>query len=313
MRRVACLLVMAVWALSPAHARALALRQTKGPASLDVRSDGGGPGLALSDTLALTLSVTGAERIEVEPPARLLEAPGWSILRRFPATNKVLETGEQRWQQSFALAPAAPGDQTLHVAPLRYRLPGGDWRTAAWDPAAIKVETQIKEADPKSLRDITAIEPLPEPPAGDWPSPWLLAVPAGLLAVALLAWRRRPSRRPRESAARRALRECDRLLARDLLARGRGKQLAILLAAIMRRYLERSHGLPARRRTSQELLQALETGDHLTAEDPAFLARFFAELDPARYAPPGDAARLAPLVEETRQFFVAKAAASRPN
>src|SRR5205807_961581 len=83
--------------------------------------------------------------------------------------------------------PAAPGQQVLQIEPFQYRDNAGAWTTASWKPIAIKVSTQVTEADVNELRlrDITDIEKYPAVPSlWDW-LPWL---GAGLAAAALLTF-----------------------------------------------------------------------------------------------------------------------------
>lgn len=302
MRKSAVLLLL--FALLPAEARAFTVRQTRGPATLLVRSELGQPAVALSELIHLTLSVEAGEGLQVEPPAKLLTQPLWSVVRRGEPTTKPTETGTVRWQQSFTLAPLAPGTQPLEVAPLRYRDRASDWRQADWEPMSVNVETQIKDADPRHLRDITAVETLPAGPERAW-SPWLwLAVPLALLAGAglFLLWRRRTVRRA-ESPEQVALRELDRLLARGLPEQGRGKQCVMLLTGIVRRYLEKSLELPARRRTTRELTELL-AASRLTIDERQALQSFFERADPVKYAPPtAAAATCAALAEDVRRFL----------
>ena len=299
----ASLAALAVLLAVPAWCGALSTSQTKGAATLSVRAEHDRPNLALSDVLYVSLAVEAGPGLKVEAPARLLASSAWSILRRGQPTTKQLETGRVRWQQSFTLAPLAPGAHTLDVAPLRYRDSASDWQTATWEPIAISVETQIKSADVALLRDITSVEEVSPPePGARWA--WLLVIPGAVAVLAAGLALRRKRRTSRVSTpAEVAWRELERLTARGLPKKGKGRSFTILLVGVVRRYLERRYDLPARRLTSDELLARLE-GVALDESARQTLREFFVAADVARFAPGAAQTQVcAALAELARRFL----------
>jgi len=215
------------------------------------------------------------------------------------------ENGRMRWQQTLTLAPTAPGELKLELTALVYREGDGEPRTIAWKSFAVPVETQIKNADANAVRDITATEEMPALPERSVPTWVWVAVPGGVLLAAMLAawlWlRRRPARRP-ASAQQKAQRECARLLAMKLPEKGHARSFVMLLSGIVRRYLERRFDIPARRRTTAELLHAIDACAELDDAAKRWLHAFFAETDLVKYAatePSGE--RCLALAEEVRQ------------
>ncbi len=79
---------------------------------------------------------------------------------------------------------------------------------------------------------------------------------AAFLAVALLAHRLWRRAHPPPSPHDLAIRELARLLARDDIAQGRFKEFYIGLTLIVRRYIERRHGIHAPEQTTPEFLDA---------------------------------------------------------
>ena len=82
----------------------------------------------------------------------------------------------------------------------------------------------------------------------------------------------------RLSPAERAVRELDALLAKDLIRRGKVKDFYVELTMVVRRYIERQHGIRAPEQTTQEFLRA--AGDDRRFP-PAVLRKLAAFLEAA--------------------------------
>ncbi len=278
-----------------------------------MRSDDDKPALALADVLHVVVTVEGGQGLQVEAPVRPAAGSSWQVLASSVANAKPGEDGRMRWRQTLTLAPTAPGEQKVELTPLVYQDGRAGPRTAAWKPFSVTVETQIKDADARQARDITATEDLPAPPAGP-AVPWTLLAVAGVLALltltgAGLALRRRRGPPP-TSPVQKALRECDRLVAMRLAEKGKGRSFVTLLTGIVRRYLERRFDLPARRRTTAELLAAVDAREDVPVEAKHTLRGFFEQADRVRYAgQPVDEGRCRELAEQVRQFCAATAPA----
>jgi hypothetical protein len=296
--------------ISPLPAHGFQHHEKRGPATLDVRSDSDQKTLALADVLHVVVTLDDTKGLNVEAPVRLGPGSAWEVVST--ATTDAKTAADGRWRQTLTVAPTAPGELTLQLTPLILRDRDGREQTLAWQAIAVSVETQIKEIDPRHARDITAIEELPPSSAANpmlWL--WILAPLTALLVVAavVVLMRRRADATP-ASALRKAMRECDRLLALKLGPRDQGKGFIVLLTGIVRRYLERRFDLPARRQTTAELLGSIRARSDIDDQAKQWLQEFFGEADLVRYAGAEiGAERCTELVEQVRRFCTDTSAA----
>ena len=132
---------------------------------------------------------------------------------------------------------------------------------------------------------------------------------AALGVRALLRLRRLRRLSPRE----RALRELDRLLARDLPKKGRFKDYYIELTLVVRRYVERRHGIRAPRRTTEEFLSEARRNPAFTAETLARLGAFLAAADLVKFAGARtDEVGARTAAERARDYIASDAEAAAP-
>jgi hypothetical protein len=112
---------------------------------------------------------------------------------------------------------------------------------------------------------------------------------------------------------RKAMRECDRLLAMKLPEKGQCKSFVILLTGILRRYLERRYDLAARRQTTPELLKAIENrADIGDAAARHWLRVFLEQADVVKFAGGElNPARCGEMADEVRQFCAVAAQAGK--
>lgn len=295
--------------LLAAPAAAFHHKETNGPATLEARSDHERAALALSDVLRVTITLDGGKGLRVDAPIRPVPGGGWDVVDSSVPEPKAGEDGRVRWRQTLKLAPQAPGEQKLELTALVFRDGDSDSQTIAWKPFTVPVETQIKDADPGKIRDITSTEDPPAPPESAIPV-WLwFTLPLPVLVLVLVGlWlmlrgRRVPQPAP---ALRKAIRECDRLQAMKLPDKGQCKSFVILLTGILRRYVERRYDLPARRQTTAELLHALETRADVTDAAKRWLRVFLEQADVVKFGS-GDLnpARCSEMADEVRQFCTA--------
>jgi len=261
--------------------------QQQSPVTLSVRAkvERGQIDLRLADSLILIITVDGSAQLEVKPSAiqasEVIKIRG----RQAPAITEHKEG--RRWQQTFHLEPLVPGDHSVQLQPLEYREKPGEWKTVKWRPVPIKVTTQIQSADADDLRDITDIEKLPERP-----SPWLwlawgLAGVCGsaILLVGIRQWRKSRRRlQPALTPKQWAVRELERVLALNLPAKGEVERFHTMLSNVVRRYLENRYALPARRQTTPEFLQTMQTAPQLSADQQALARSFLERCDLAKFA-----------------------------
>jgi hypothetical protein len=214
----------------------------------------------LSESVRVTLSVEGAAPLRVELSNEVLDeesAAAWRARPAGPATVTDRPGGRQRWARTYRFDPYLSGQPLrLGFAPATARA-GTDPQpqTVAWEPVNVTVTTEVTAAT--EPRPTTGIEDLPPIGAPTNSLRDRIAVFAGLgvavvLAGAVGAWllrkrRRGPPPSPEEWAAARL----DELTPDD-------PTFADRLSDVLRTFLERRSGLPATRRTTAELLTAVE-------------------------------------------------------
>ncbi len=112
-----------------------------------------------------------------------------------------------------------------------------------------------------------------------------LGCAAGLAAIAVAIAKIRRVRKLRRMTPReRALRELDDLLARNLPGRDRMKEFYLELTRVVRRYIERRHGLRAPRQTTEEFLAAASRHPAFTPETVSRLDAFLEAADLVKFA-----------------------------
>ncbi|NLC80921.1 MAG: hypothetical protein GX748_07030, partial [Lentisphaerae bacterium] len=131
-------------------------------------------------------------------------------------------------------------------------------------------------------------EPVYIPPTARTVALWVVAALGGLAALAAaLFGLTRLSRRVREfrmSPVERAMAELQRLLGRNLPARGLYKEFYIELTIVVRRYIERTRGIRAPEQTTQEFLAAAAGHPSFTPEILAQLTAFLESADLVKFA-----------------------------
>lgn len=197
-----------------------------------------------------------------------------------------------RREREYTLEPFMPGETSLPPIVAKYldhREKGDGSRNAVEGKVAtppIKVVVRAGLADVKG--------PLSIPRPG-WQRLllWLLAVVAGLVAIALGArwWQRRrgayEARQPeaaRVPAHEWALTELDRLQAENLPIAGRVQEYYYRVNWIVRRYIELRFALKAGEQTSEEFIRSLREAALLDEGHKEVLRRFVAACDPVKYA-----------------------------
>ncbi|MBX9679604.1 MAG: hypothetical protein K2X38_12630 [Gemmataceae bacterium] len=256
-----------------------------GPVVLRIRPepDRGVISLPAPDELTITIRVEGSDKLEVTPPSKWIASRPWHAHPPAPAKIEKVGAGRIAWLQTLQAYPPVPGEFDLTLAPIVWK-DGDNQGQAKFAPIAIRSFSTIEKADLRNLRDPVWIESLPPEPRR---RPWLNIALTGLgvsvgLFLALRGMRRRP-KGPKHSPEERALRALDRIDGWRLPEQGKGERYFALLSLVVRRYLERKHQLPARHRTSRDLLDLLANRDDLVAERE-FLAHFAEQADRAKFA-----------------------------
>jgi hypothetical protein len=241
-----------------------------------------------AEDLMLTLTVEAPSHLAVTLPDLRDRFSGFATAEDF-ATDPVEANGRTRQAYRWRLTP--------EPAAARYRL------------APFAVETLDKRVSPplraafatkpvlfpgEGARPVVTgdpeVDPKPEwiPPTAKTVTLWSLCALAGAAALAALLYGlTRLSRRVREyrmSPVERAMAELKRLLSRNLPGRGLYKEFYIELTMVVRRYIERTHGIRAPEQTTQEFLDAASRDARFTPEVLAQLRTFLESADLVKFA-----------------------------
>jgi len=272
--------------LTAAPLAANTLKQQKGPATLELHFQGETQRLGLADLLAVTLTVEGHESMRVNAPKELAAAAPWHLVERSEPRRDPIGNDRVRWQLRYQFAPREPGKKIPFAFPeVVLREKEDEDQSIKFDPVDCEVITSIADADRGELRDITAIETMPEIPTAEFDWRWLVFAGCILaLMVSTYVIRLVLKRRRLRSHAQIALYEWQRLAGLKLVEQDRSERFITLLTMLVRRYLERQFGIAARRQTTPEFVLQLAQHRGLSSEEKAFLAEFLECSDAVKFA-----------------------------
>ena len=281
-----CLLPIACFLLSLPSLAAFTADLSSGEVSLKLEASP--DKVSPSEDLMLTLTVEAPSHLAVTLPDLRDRFSGFATAEDF-ATDPVEANGRTRQTSRWRLTP--------EPAAVRYRL------------APFAVEVHDKRATPPQLSSFATkpvlfpgegarpavtgdpeVTPEPEwiPPTAKTVTLWVFACLAGAAALAALLYGlTKLSRRVREyrmSPVERAIAELQRLLGRNLPGRGLFKEFYIELTMVVRRYIERTHGIRAPEQTTQEFLAAAANEPTFTPEVLAQLRTFLESADLVKFA-----------------------------
>ena len=229
----------------------------------------------------VTLTVTAPAGVKAELPDLRDRFQGFQVAEDFaeePLTDAEGKTTTvSRWRlvpeplaKKYRLAPfvVAAGDGTFYTKPVLFAPP----------PAREAVSGEM-EIDPK--RDFP---PLSWKLVGICAA--ILAGLAALVSIAYLVIRkvRQMVRVHRMSPIERALYELDNLLKKGLPGRGFYKDFYVELTMVVRRYIERQHGVRAPHLTTDEFLRAAESNAAFSRDSIAELKAFLESADLVKFA-----------------------------
>jgi hypothetical protein len=292
-------------------------RQNQGSAAIRLQADkieADRVEIRLSDKILLTVSVEGGPSLEVQPYRPLNPTDDWEVRPESTPAIMPLAGGRIRWLQRFRVLPLKPGELSLSLAPLRFRLnaPEARWDEAAWRPIPVMVTTEVYRADLSELRDVAPPEELPPAPSWGIPLAW-----AGLALVLLLlllsGWALMRRRGPGESTLPPrdwAVRELQGIALPANFTNRDVEQFYTRLSDVLRRYIELRYNVPAPEQTTAEFLEALRRSPQLPHEQQAVLCDLLGRCDLVKFA------RAQPSPEECRtaaeiaRAFVEKTAAT---
>lgn len=258
------------------------MRVERGPVSATYRAKHVDDKLTiyLADLLPVTIE---ADAGAVQPPKELTRSPGWKLFKADPV--EIDDT--KRWRRTYWLEPLAPGALPLKLEPWKIKDAMSEWREIVWPETVVQVKTVIEEVDPKSARTITSIEKLPKSSQGETPLwPWLALGGAGIAALGWAVQRRLRTPMPRVEITPRdwTLRQLARLENLRLPQKQATATYLKLLSLVLRGYLEKTCGIPARRWTTAELRAALASEEKISPEGAAEVLAILERADLLRFA-----------------------------
>ncbi len=143
---------------------------------------------------------------------------------------------------------------------------------------------------------------------------WILLAVGGLVVLAALVFLfgrlRRAAKLRRMTPSERAFAELTDLLGRGLPEKGLFKDFYIELTHVVRRYIERSHGIRAPEQTTEEFLAAAKAHPRFTPEVIAKLADFLRSADLVKFAGVGSSSSVAEEAVRTARAYIERDAES---
>ncbi len=241
-----------------------------------------------AEDVMLTLTVDAPSHLAVTLPDLRDRFSGFSMAEDF-ATDPVDANGRTRQTYRWRLTPE-PAAKRYRLAP--FAVEARDRRSPA-SPASTFATKPVLFPDSGARAAVTGepeVEPKPEwiPPTAKTVTLWIFAAIAAVSALAAsLYGLTKLSRRVREyrlSPVERAMAELQRLLGRNLPGRGLYTEFYIELTMVVRRYIERTHGIRAPEQTTQEFLAAAAKHPLFTSEVLAQLQTFLESADLVKFA-----------------------------
>jgi len=236
----------------------------------------------------LTVTVEAPSHLAVALPDLRDRFSGFSTAEDF-ASDPVEANGRTRQTYRWRLVPE-PAAERYRLAPFAVTVL--DTRAGQAAPVSFATRPVLFPGEgprpPVTGDPEVTPEPIHIPPTARTVASWILtAVAAAAVLAALLFGLARLGSRVREirmSPVERAWVELQRLLSRNLPSRGFYKEFYIELTMVVRRYIERTHGIRAPEQTTQEFLAAAATHPVFTADVLAQLKAFLESADMVKFA-----------------------------
>jgi len=244
--------------------------------------------VAPAEDLMLSITVEFPAHLTVALPDLRDRFSGFSTAEDF-ATEPVEANGRTRQVFRWRLTPE-PAAPRYRLAPFAVDVKEKQPSASASSAFATKPVLFPSEGARPVVTGDPEVNAEPEwiPPTAKTVALWIFAALAGIAALAaILFGLTKLSRKVREfrmSPVERAMAELQRLLSRNLPSRGLYKEFYIELTMVVRRYIERTHGIRAPEQTTQEFLAAAAQHPTFTREVIGQLRTFLESADLVKFA-----------------------------
>lgn len=236
----------------------------------------------------LTFTVEAPSALKVTLPDLQNRFSGFSQAEDF-ATDPIEANGKTRQTYRWRLMPE-PGAERYRLAPFAVTVADTRVVPAKTESFATAPVVFPGEGERPAVTGKPEVDVKPEwiPPTAKAVTLWGLAVLAGLAAIAAIIWGlTRITVKVKEfrmSPVDRAMAELQRLLNRNLPQHGLYKEFYIELTQVVRRYIERRHGIRAPEQTTEEFLLAAARHPSFTPEVLSSLRHFLESADLVKFA-----------------------------
>lgn len=260
--------------------------------------------VALDQPLFLTFTLSAPDSISATWPALDDRFEGFEVAGVYEAGSRS-EKGRTRRDLKVRLNPLAAPEYRLKPMALSY-VETNSPQVVSW----IKTSPIVFKAEP--LPPASELQP-PAPPLPVNMAPreigLILLALLGLLAILFFAYRLirrliRAVKLRQMSPRQRALLELDELVGRHLVEQGLVKEFYFELTMVVRRYIERGHGIRAPEQTTEEFLISAGADPRFPRESLEKLQAFLTAADFVKYANYHPAPDAVPQALETARHYV---------
>jgi len=236
----------------------------------------------------LTITVEAPANLNVTIPDLRDRFSGFSTAEDF-STDPIEANGRTRQTYRWRLTPE-PVAQRYRLAP--FAVTTQDKRSAASRVSSFAAQPVLfpDEGPRPVVTGDPEVTPAPEwiPPTARTVTIGIFIAISGIAALAAILYGiSKLSRRVREyrmSPVERAMAELQRLLSRNLPSRGLYKEFYIELTMVVRRFIERAHGIRAPEQTTEEFLEVASRQAAFTPEVLVQLRTFLESADLVKFA-----------------------------
>jgi hypothetical protein len=239
-----------------------------------------------SDSL-LTIAVDVPSQFDIELPSLHDRVQGFSLQGTY-STDVIESQGRKQWEVHARLTPNV--SETHRIAPMAVKITdrGHSPPQPSWLPTrTIELETAaLVEEAPDSVQ--AELAPVWIAPSfwtvAAWVGALLLLVALGYVVFRLSRHLHKEAVLRRLSPRERAMRELEELLHKHLVEKDQVKDFYVELTMIVRRYIERAHGVRAPEQTTEEFLSAVQDDARFDATVVDRLRSFLEAADLVKFA-----------------------------